>query len=344
MPSSVSMKALLETGVHFGHRTQKWNPKMKPYIFAERNGIHIIDLQQTIVNLNDYHDMIRDIVVEGGTMLMVGTKRQAQESIRRESERCGMPSVSHRWLGGTLTNWRTIRERIDTLKSLEQRRDAGEFELLTKKEALMLERQIAKLQLRLGGIREMQRLPEILLVVDTVREATAVKEANILGIPVIALVDTNSDPDEIEYIIPANDDAVRAIKLLVKAFADAVLEGKAIREADQYDEDTGEDTPDYDAYEFDDEAEDDEQFLGEATLAKLRDAKLFGEGGEEQAENGDAAPAVEAVADGDVAPAVEAVEAVADDAAAPVAEVAEADDTPEADDAPEADAATDNEE
>ena len=275
MPSSVSMKGLLETGVHFGHRTQKWNPKMKPYIFADRNGIHIIDLQQTIVNLNEYYDMIRDIVADGGTILFVGTKRQAQESIQRESERCHMPYVNHRWLGGTLTNWRTIRERIDTLKKLEKRRDAGEFELLTKKEGLMLTRKIEKLQLRLGGIRDMNRLPSLLLVVDTVREATAVKEANILSIPVVALVDTNGDPDEIDYIIPANDDAVRAIKLLVSAFADAVLEGQAMRQADA-DEDVDEDSADYSAYDYDDSDEDDdEQYLGESTLAKLRDTQLF---------------------------------------------------------------------
>lgn len=275
MPSPVSMKGLLETGVHFGHRTQKWNPKMKPYIFADRNGIHIIDLQQTMVNLNEYYDMIRDLVADSGTVLFVGTKRQAQESIRREAERCRMPYVNHRWLGGTLTNWRTIRERIDTLKKLEKRRDAGEFDLLTKKEALILSRKIEKLQLRLGGIRDMTRLPSLILVVDTVREATAVKEANILGIPVIALVDTNSDPDDIDYIIPANDDAVRAIKLLVSAIADAVVEGQAMRQADAA-EDDEEDAADYSAYDFDeDEEEDDEQYLGQSTLAKLRDSQLF---------------------------------------------------------------------
>ena len=275
MPSSVSMKALLETGVHFGHRTQKWNPKMKPFIFAERNGIHIIDLQQTIVNLNHYHDMIRDLVANGGTVMFVGTKRQAQESIRREAERCKMPYVNHRWLGGTLTNWRTIRERIDALKKLEKRRDAGEFDLLTKKEALMLTREIEKLQLRLGGIRDMRRVPDLMIVVDTVREATAVKEANILDIPVMALVDTNSDPDDIDHIIPANDDAVRAIKLIVSAVADAVLEGVNIRQAGQDDEGEDDQAPDYSAYDDFDDEDDDEQYLGESTLAKLRDPRLF---------------------------------------------------------------------
>jgi small subunit ribosomal protein S2 len=268
------MKALLETGVHFGHRTQKWNPKMKPYIFAERNGIHIIDLQQTIVNLNNYHDMIRNMVVNGGAIMFVGTKRQAQESIRREAERCKMPYVNHRWLGGTLTNWRTIRERIDALKKLEKRRDAGEFELLTKKEGLILSREIDKLQLRLGGIRDMRRVPDMLLVVDTVREATAVKEANILNVPVMALLDTNSDPNDIDYVIPANDDAVRAIKLIVSAIADAVLEGINIRQADHDEEEEG--TLDFAAYDKFEE-EDDEQYLGESTLAKLRDSRLFDE-------------------------------------------------------------------
>ena len=276
MPSNVTMRALLETGVHFGHRTAKWNPRMRPWIFTERNGIHIIDLQQTIANINRYHDMVRDLIAGGGSVLFVGTKRQAQETIRREAERCGMPYVNHRWLGGTLTNWRTIRERIDTLKNLEKRRDAGEFDLLTKKEALMLQRKIDKLQLRLGGIREMQRLPEMLIIVDTVREATAVKEANILKVPVIALVDTNSNPDEVDYIIPANDDAVRSITLLVHAIADAVLEGQAMRKADDEEEDAAT-LPDYVSIEYDGDGEDaaDEQFLGEATLAKLRDANLF---------------------------------------------------------------------
>ena len=211
MPSQVSLKQLLETGVHFGHRTQKWNPKMDPFIFTQRNGIHIIDLQQTIVNLNRYYDVVRDVAADGGTVLFVGTKRQAQETIAREAERCGMPYVNHRWLGGTLTNWRTIRERIDTLKKLEARRDKGEFELVTKREAMMLNRKIEKLQIRLGGIRNMKNLPKLVIMVDTRRELTAVKEANILNIPILALVDTNCDPDPIDYIIPANDDAMRAI-------------------------------------------------------------------------------------------------------------------------------------
>jgi len=267
------MKALLETGVHFGHRTTKWNPKMRPYIFTERNGIHIIDLQQTIVNLNRYYDMIRDLVADGGTVLFVGTKRQAQEAVATEAERCGMPYINHRWLGGTLTNWRTIRERIDTLKRLEKRRDSGEFDLLSKKEALILARKIEKLQLRLGGIRNMRRLPDMLIVVDTKREATAVKEANSLNIPVMALADTNSDPDEIDYIIPANDDAVRAIKLILGALADAVLEGQAMRKAEDY-EDEGAEEPEL-AYAMASDDEDDEVYLGASTLAKLKNTRLF---------------------------------------------------------------------
>ncbi|MBE0690510.1 MAG: 30S ribosomal protein S2, partial [Anaerolineae bacterium] len=233
MSAQISMKQLLETGMHFGHRTTKWNPKMKPYIFTERNGIHIIDLQQTLTNLNEYYDMVRDMVEEGKVVLFVGTKRQSQEAIVRESERCGMPYINLRWLGGTLTNWRTIRDRIDALKKLEKRRDSGEFELLPKKEVLILTRKIEKLQERLGGIRNMRRLPDLILVIDTEREATALKEANSLGIPVMALTDTNSDPDDIDYIIPGNDDAVRAIKLILSAFADACLEGEQMRKGDE---------------------------------------------------------------------------------------------------------------
>lgn len=274
MPSNVSMKQLLEMGVHFGHRTQKWNPKMSPYIFMQRNGIHIIDLQQTLANLNSYYDMIADKVRNGGTVLFVGTKRQAQETIAQEAARCGMPYVNTRWLGGTLTNWRTIRERIDTLKKLENRREKGEFELLTKREALMLERKIEKLQERLGGIRDMKRVPDLIIVVDTRREFTSVKEANILNVPVMALLDTNCNPDPIDYIIPGNDDAMRSIKLIIAALADAVLEGKAMRKGDD-DQSAEETMPEIDLSKYDEDDEDDERYLGQSTLAKLRDARLF---------------------------------------------------------------------
>jgi small subunit ribosomal protein S2 len=272
------MKQLLETGVHFGHRTTKWNPKMKPYIFTERNGIHIIDLQQTLVNLNQCYDLIRDKVSTGGTVLFVGTKRQAQEAVAREAERCGMPYINNRWLGGTLTNWNTIRKRIETLKQLEKRRDNGDFDRLSKKEGLLLIRKIEKLEQRLGGIRNMRRLPDILIIVDTKRETTAIKEANTLQIPVMALADTNSNPDEIDEIIPANDDAVSAIKLLVAALADAVIEGEQMRKADLGEEDGEAEAGMLSAY---DEEEDDEELLGASTLAKLRNAKLFEEEEEE---------------------------------------------------------------
>ena len=266
----VSMKSLLETGVHFGHRTRRWNPKMKPYIFTERNGIHIIDLQQTVTMLEDAYDVIRDTVAEGGEVLFVGTKRQAQDTIAREASRAGQPYVNIRWLGGTLTNWQTIRQRIDYLDKLEERRDAGDFDLLKKTERLRIEREIEKLNSRLGGIRKMRTLPELLYIVDVNNEETAVHEANILNIPIIAVVDTNSDPDDIDYIIPSNDDAIRAIKLISSKIADAAIEGKAMRE-----EVSEEEIADFDAYEykeFDGMGNvEDEVLLGESTLAKLRE-------------------------------------------------------------------------
>lgn len=262
----VSMKALLESGVHFGHRTHKWHPKMKPYIFTERNGIHIIDLQQTVQALEEVYALVRDTVAEGGTVLFVGTKRQAQETIMLEATRCGMPYVTGRWLGGMLTNYRTIRERIGELERLERMRDAGDFERLTKKEALMLHRKIDRLESRLGGIRDMVGLPDLLFVVDVRREETAVHEANLLNIPVIALVDTNCDPSKVDYIIPSNDDAIRAIKLLVGKIADAVLEGKALRKEEE--EETVEPLA---AAELvaEEPVLSDEELLGEATLAKI---------------------------------------------------------------------------
>ncbi len=266
----VSMKALLETGVHFGHRTRRWNPKMKPYIFTERNGIHILDLQQTIVLLEDAYNVVRDTVADGGSVLFVGTKRQAQETIAKEATRAGQPYVNIRWLGGTLTNWQTIRQRIDYLDRLEGRRDAGDFDLLKKTERLRIEREINKLDQRLGGIRKMTGLPEILFVVDVNNEETAIHEANILGIPVIGVVDTNADPDKIEYLIPSNDDAIRAIKLLTGKMADAALEGLAMRE-----DVIEEEITDFDDYQYGDfdglgNVEDD-VLLGESTLAKLRE-------------------------------------------------------------------------
>jgi small subunit ribosomal protein S2 len=256
----VSMRALLETGVHFGHRTQRWHPKMKSYIFTERNGIHIIDLQQTITSLDRAYGVVRDAVAEDGTVLFVGTKRQGQASIAEQAERCGMPYVNQRWLGGTLTNWRTIRQRIDRLHELETQRELGVFDQLPKHEALQLERQIAKMNLRFGGIKEMTVLPDLLFVVDIRREKIAIDEANRLGIPVIAIVDTNCDPTPIDYIIPGNDDAIRAIKLLATKMADAVLEGKQMSKER--------------ATEEAEISEEDLMYLGEATLAKIRSGAL----------------------------------------------------------------------
>jgi small subunit ribosomal protein S2 len=260
------MKALLETGVHFGHRTQKWHPKMKPYIFTERNGIHIIDLQQTVAALDTAHGLVRDIAARGGTVLFLGTKRQAQESIQKEAERCGMPYVNQRWLGGTLTNWRTIKQQIDELKRLEEGKATGQFERLTKKEQLMIDRRIIKLQDRLGGIRTMTKLPDLLFIVDVRREDTAVHEANILRLPVIALVDTNCDPTGVDYVIPSNDDAIRAIKLMTAKIADAALEGAAQRKDEQVPAEAGE--------EYREAGEKDEDLLGPATLAKMGSGEL----------------------------------------------------------------------
>jgi len=258
----VSMKALLETGVHFGHRTKRWNPKMKSFIYTERNGIHIIDLQQTITALGGAYNMVRDTVSEDGMILFVGTKRQAQDSLEEQAQRCGMPYVNRRWLGGTLTNWRTIRQRIDYLLNLEERQERGDFERLIKKEALQLEREIVKLNQRLGGIKDMRLLPDLVFITDVRRESTAVKEASKLGIPIIAMVDTNCDPDPIDHIIPANDDAIRANRLIITKIADAVIEGQNMRAALATDEEELE-------MEFDEE-----KYLGAATLAKLKSGEL----------------------------------------------------------------------
>ncbi len=263
----ISMKALLESGVHFGHRTHKWHPAMKPYIFTERNGIHIIDLQKTVKSIQTAYNLVRDTVADGGNVLFVGTKRQAQETIQDEAIRAGMPYVTARWLGGMLTNWRTIRARINELERLERMRDKGDFGRITKKEALILSREIERLEMLLGGIRSMARVPELLFVVDVRREATAIHEANLLGIPVIALVDTNCDPRSVDYVIPSNDDAIRAIKLLVAKIADAALEGKAMRK------DMGEEEPQAPERVVMAGAEEpelsDEELLGAATLAKI---------------------------------------------------------------------------
>jgi small subunit ribosomal protein S2 len=274
--AKVSMKKLLESGVHFGHRTHRWNPYMKPYIFTERNGIHIIDLQQTVKSLEDAYKMVRDLVAGGGTILFVGTKRQAQETIMLEAERAGMPYVTNRWLGGMMTNWVTMRGRVRELDKLERERETGEFERLTKKEGLILGRKINKLEERFGGIRSMHRLPDMLFIVDVRREETAVDEANSLDIPILALVDTNCDPRQIDHVIPSNDDAIRAIKLMVAYIADAVLEGKDMRKDDDKPEEKTEAVKapaKKKAKASADETEvSDEDLLGESTLAKMEAA------------------------------------------------------------------------
>ncbi len=269
--ANITMKALLEAGVHFGHRTRRWDPKMKPFIFTERNGIHILDLQQTIVRLEEAYNRVRDTVAEGGTVLFVGTKKQARENLATAAEDCQMPYVNERWLGGTLTNWQTIKQRISYLLELEQRRDTGDFERLPKKEALKLEQLIEKLNRRLGGLKNMSRVPDLMFVVDVRREHISVREGNILNIPVLAMVDTNCDPDPIDLIIPSNDDAIRAIKLIVGHMSDAVNEGLQIRQAVQADE----------------EVEEDEKYLGAATLAKLRSGEFVFEEDREDSEMDD---------------------------------------------------------
>ncbi len=222
----VSMKQLLEAGVHFGHQTRRWNPKMRPYIFTERNGIYIVDLQKTVRKLDEAYRFVNDIVAEGEEILFVGTKKQAGESIREEAERCGMHYVNARWLGGMMTNFKTIRTRIDRLEQLHKMKEDGTFDLLPKKEVIKLNLEIEKLEKFLGGINEMKKLPGALFIVDPRKERIAVAEAKKLGIPIIAIVDTNCDPDEIDYVIPGNDDAIRAVKLISNVIADAVLEAK----------------------------------------------------------------------------------------------------------------------
>ena len=303
----VSMKQLLETGVHFGHRTRRWNPKMARYIYTERNGVHIIDLHQTVKALEITYALVRDIVAQGNKVMFIGTKRQAQETIRQEAVRCNMPYVNQRWLGGTLTNWRTIKERIDHLKDLEARREAGEFDLLTKKESLMRDREIEKLNIRLGGIRDMEDVPGAVFIIDVKKEETAILEADRLGIPIIAVVDTNCDPDRIDYVIPANDDAIRAIRLMTSKMADAVLEGLALRK------------------EMAPEAEEifaeDEKYLSAETLARLRRIQFEDDDAASVKDTADVAvdgDTADVVADGDVADVVadgDVADVVADDGA-----------------------------
>ena len=275
--ANVSMKKLLESGVHFGHRTNKWNPKMKQYIFTERNGIHIIDLSQTVKALSEVLELVTKTVQDGGNVLFVGTKRQAQETIREEAERCGMPYVTERWLGGTLTNWKTIKERIGELERLEGMKESGEIFRLTKKEGLMIQRDIDRLETRLSGVRNMQGLPQLIFVVDIIREATAVHEANLKNIPVLAMVDTNCNPKNVDYVIPSNDDAIRAIKFITNLVAEAVLEGKMMVDKDEadFEEETAMEMDNAAArrqrrdIKVDEPELSDEDLLGESTLKKM---------------------------------------------------------------------------
>ena len=235
------MKQLLEAGVHFGHQTRRWNPKMAPYIFTERNGIYIIDLQKTVGMVDEAYDAVADIVAQGGTILFVGTKKQAQDSIKAEAERCGMYYVNERWLGGMLTNFKTIRSRIARLKAIEKMSEDGTFDVLPKKEVIKIKKEWEKLERNLGGIKEMDRIPDAIFVVDPKKERICVQEAQTLGITLIGIADTNCDPEELDYVIPGNDDAIRAVKLLTSKMADAVLEGKqGLAESEAPEEETSE--------------------------------------------------------------------------------------------------------
>ncbi|EZP78066.1 30S ribosomal protein S2 [Parageobacillus genomosp. 1] len=229
--SVISMKQLLEAGVHFGHQTRRWNPKMKKYIFTERNGIYIIDLQKTVKKVEEAYSFVKELAANGGKILFVGTKKQAQESVKEEAERCGMFYVNQRWLGGTLTNFATIQKRIKRLREIEKMAEDGIFDVLPKKEVIRLKKEQERLEKFLGGIKDMKELPDALFVIDPRKERIAVAEARKLNIPIIGIVDTNCDPDEIDYVIPANDDAIRAVKLLTSKIADAVLEAKQGEEA-----------------------------------------------------------------------------------------------------------------
>ncbi|WP_163971246.1 30S ribosomal protein S2 [Oceanobacillus halotolerans] len=231
--SVISMKQLLEAGVHFGHQTRRWNPKMKKYIFTERNGIYIIDLQKTVKKVDEAYNYVKDVAANGGTILFVGTKKQAQDSVRDEATRSGMFYVNQRWLGGTLTNFQTIRKRINRLKDIERMEEDGTFDVLPKKETVDLLKEKERLVKFLGGIKEMDKLPDALFVIDPRKERIAIAEAHKLNIPIIGIVDTNCDPDEIDYVIPANDDAIRAVKLLTSKMADAILEVKQGEETEE---------------------------------------------------------------------------------------------------------------
>jgi small subunit ribosomal protein S2 len=323
MAAPVSMKTLLEAGVHFGHQTRRWDPKMKPFIFTERNGIHIIDLQQTVGRLGEAMSYVRDLAASGGSIMFIGTKKQAQETIEQESARCNMPYVNQRWMGGMMTNFTTIQTRIRRLQELESRQERGELDRLPKKEANLLIEEMERLRRLLGGMRALNRLPDAVFIVDPHREALAVAEARRLALPIVAMVDTNCNPDVIDYPIPSNDDAIRAIRLLASRIADAVLEGVQQRESELA---RAEAEAEAEADATLDEAEDEEKPATTVTLEEMEaerpgaasipvDAELEGE---EQEKGTDVVPSATAAAPGVDGAAVEpAGEAAASEAEEP---------------------------
>ena len=239
--SVISMKQLLEAGVHFGHQTRRWNPKMAEYIYTERNGIHIIDLQKSVVKMDEAYKAVFDCVANGGTILFVGTKKQAQDSVQTEADRCGMYYVNNRWLGGMLTNFKTIKTRIETLKKYETMETDGTFDVLPKKEVVKIRKEMEKLQKNLGGIKDMKKIPDMIFVVDPRKESICIEEAHKLGITLVGIADTNCDPEELDYVIPGNDDAIRAVKLIVSKMADAVIEANQGMDAESMDAEEAED-------------------------------------------------------------------------------------------------------
>jgi small subunit ribosomal protein S2 len=313
MTAVVTMKQLLEAGVHFGHQTRRWNPKMKRFIHGDRNGIYIIDLQQTLQRIEVAYSFVRDTVADGGTVLFVGTKKQAQGPVQSYAEKCNMPYINERWLGGMLTNFETMAKRVAKMKEYQRMRDSGEFEAMPKKEALLISRELEKLERNLGGIRNMEHLPEIVFVLDTKKEHIAVTEANKLGIPIVAVVDTNCDPDVIQYVIPGNDDAIRSGDLMCRVIADAVIEGRFIRSRREGADGSG---PRRSLRQEDEVAAQQAEARRQAALAAAeREARIAGsrsasddaavEASSAEAPSVEAAPAVEAPSV-EAAPAVEA--------------------------------------
>jgi small subunit ribosomal protein S2 len=287
MSAVVTMKQLIEAGVHFGHQTRRWNPKMKRFIHGERGGIYLIDLHQTLTGIESSYTFVRDLVAGGGTVLFIGTKKQAQDPIQGFAEKCGMPFINQRWLGGMLTNFETISKRVSKMKEYQRMRDSGEFEAMPKKEALLLSRELAKLERNLNGIRSMERLPDAVFILDTKKETIAVTEANKLGIPVVAVVDTNCDPDVISYVIPGNDDAIRSGNLLTRVICDAVLEGRLMRSKTHPETVVKERSPEEEAER---KAQQDRARAEAAAAAAERDARLLAAKDAAEAAPAEAAP------------------------------------------------------